>query len=109
MADKELKKLSRAEILELLLTQTRRVEELEAKLQKQEEEFQKEKAILEERVASREIAIAEAGSIADASLILNGVFEAVQKAADQYLDNIKRMEAEATKRCQDGMDSKENL
>ena len=31
----------------------------------------------------------EAGSIAEASLKLNKVFEAAQQAADQYLENIR--------------------
>jgi hypothetical protein len=43
----------------------------------------------------REIAIESAGSIAEAALKLNGVFEAAQKAADQYLENV-RMQTEAS-------------
>lgn len=37
----------------------------------------------------REIELEEAGSIAEAALKLNGVFEMAQKAADQYLYNIR--------------------
>lgn len=107
MTDKELKKLSRVELLELLLAQTKKVEELEAKILKKEEEFQKQKEALEKKIESREILIEKAGSIAEASLILNGVFEAAQKAADQYLENIKLMEEKALEHCKDTMNSEE--
>lgn len=39
----------------------------------------------------RSIYIQEAGSIAEASLIINKVMETAQQAADQYLDNIKAL------------------
>lgn len=80
MTDKELKKLSRYELLEMLLEQSKEVERLK-------EELEKANALLEER----QILIHNAGSIAEASLKLNGVFEAAQKAADQYLENIKQI------------------
>ena len=73
MTDKELKKLTRAELLEMLLIQSREKQHLE-------EELQEVKRKLEEK----EIRIAEA------ALKLSGVFEAAQKAADQYLENVKR-------------------
>ena len=91
MTDKELQKLTRAELLELLLKQTKRVEELEEKIQKNEEEFQEQKAIFEKKIENRQITVEKAGSIAEASLNLNEVFEVAQKAADQYLENIKDM------------------
>ncbi len=80
MTDKELKKLSRYELLEMLLEQSKEVQRLK-------EELKKANALLEER----QILIHNAGSIAEASLKLNGVFEAAQKAADQYLENIKQI------------------
>ena len=45
--------------------------------------------ILQAERTKREIELREAGSIAEAALRLNGVFEAAQKAADQYLYNIR--------------------
>ena len=77
MADKDLKKLNRAELLEILVKQGRELEECRA-----------EKARLEEELARREISIEKAGSIAEASLVLNGVFEAAQNACEQYVENI---------------------
>ena len=40
------------------------------------------------RLASREIRLRHAGSIAEAALRLNGIFESAQAAADLYLENI---------------------
>ena len=80
MTDKELKRLSRAELLELLLEQ---VEENEKLRQKNSE--------LEKQLEDRVIKISEAGSIAEAALKLNGVFEAAEAAAKQYLDSLKEL------------------
>ena len=89
MTDKELKRLSRAELLELLLMQTRESEHLKMQLEEAKREL-----------ADREIRIREAGNLADATLAINGVLESAQKAAQQYLDNIARMEQETKLRCQ---------
>jgi len=60
--------------------QTDRADQLERKL-----------AQLEKRLSDRNIAEMEAGSIAEAALKLNGVFEAAEAAAAQYLENIRRL------------------
>jgi len=80
LTEKELKKLNRKQLLELLLMQTDRADQLERKL-----------AQLEKRLSDRNIAEMEAGSIAEAALKLNGVFEAAEAAAAQYLENIRRL------------------
>ncbi|MBQ9388110.1 MAG: DNA repair protein [Clostridia bacterium] len=80
MKEKSLRQLSRKELLELLIEQSVRIEELE-----------KELAETYEALNNTEIKIRKAGSIAEASLQLNSVFEAAQKAADQYLSSIKKM------------------
>ncbi len=77
MEMKKLKKLSREDLIELLLEETKRNEELEAKLN--------------ERV----IKLEKAGSIAEAALSLNNVFEDAQKAADEYIAGIKNIYEEA--------------
>ncbi len=79
MTDKELKRLSRAELLQLLLDKTREAERLKAELE--ETKIQLE---------SREILLQDTGSIAEAALKLSGVFETAQQAADLYLENIRR-------------------
>ena len=88
MTEKELKKLSRAELLELLLMQTRESELLQMKLEASHQELD-----------NRELKIRKAGTLADASIALNGVLESAQNAAQQYLDNIALMEQENRERC----------
>lgn len=88
MQDKDLRKLSRAELLELLISQTRRVEELEAQLADALGQLEK-----------RQIAIDKAGTLAEASLMLNGVLEATEKAAAQYLENIERLSGQQQRVC----------
>ena len=80
MTAKELKKLRRSELLEMLLARTEEVERLQAEL-----------AEANRKLDDRTILIETSGSIAEASLKLNGVFEAAQAAAEQYLKNIERM------------------
>lgn len=83
MTDKELRKLSRIDLLELLLEKSRENEKLK-------EELEQVKA----KLADRKINIEKAGSIAEAALVLNGVFQAAQAAADQYLENLRRISGE---------------
>ena len=80
MTDKELKRLSRSELLEMLIAQASENEKLK-------QELADARAALQDRT----IAIDQAGSNAEASLQLSGVFEAAQAAAEQYLVNIQRM------------------
>ena len=80
MTDKELKRLSRSELLEMLIAQASENEKLKQELEDARTALQ-----------DRSIAIDNAGSIAEASLQLNGVFEAAQAAAEQYLVNIRRV------------------
>jgi hypothetical protein len=79
MADKELRKLQKIELLEILVDQRKRIDELE-----------KELAEVREQLESREINIRNSGSIAEASLKLTKVFYEAQKAADLYLENVRR-------------------
>ena len=74
MTDKELRKLSRAELIDILF-----------ELQTQNENLTAENRELAAQLESRQLQITEAGSIAEAALRLNGVFEAAQAAADQYV------------------------
>lgn len=87
MTDRELKKLNRAELLEILVMQGKTVEELKERL-----------AQAEHQLEEMDLKIQNAGSIAEASLQLSGVFEAAQRSADMYLDNIRRLNAESQQR-----------
>lgn len=82
MTDKELQKLNRKELLEMLIAQANEIERLQADLK-----------AAEAKVHDRNIEINNAGSIAEAALSLNGVFEAAQAAAEQYLLNIRNAES----------------
>ena len=74
MTNKELKKMNRRRLLQMLLEIERENETLRAR-----------NDFLEAQMKKRELAIAKSGSIAEAALKLNGIFEAAQRAADQYL------------------------
>ena len=89
MADKDLKRLSRTELLELLLQQTRERERLEQELEE-----------VRRQLADRQIRLDKAGDIAHAALEINGVMEAAQSAARQYLENMERLERQTRQRCE---------
>ncbi|MEE0060343.1 MAG: DNA repair protein [Acutalibacteraceae bacterium] len=84
MDDKKLKRLSRAELLELLFFQTKETERLQERVKE-----------LEAQLADKQLRIKEAGNLAQAVLEVNRVIEIAQAAADQYLENAARMEQEA--------------
>ena len=80
MTDRELKKLKREDLLELLIAQSKENEDLKSRLRETMEQLN-----------SRRIAVENAGSIAEAALQLNGIFTAAQDAAAQYLENIQQL------------------
>ncbi len=80
MTEKEMKKLSRTDLLRMLIDQGEEMKVLK-------EELEKAKA----EISEREIKMTEAGSIAEAALKINGVFEAAQAASQQYLENVKHL------------------
>ena len=89
MKKKELRRLNRAELLELLLAQTRETERLQEKLRE-----------AEEKLADRILKYNEAGDLAHAALAINGVMESAQLAARQYLESIEAMKAETKLTCE---------
>lgn len=80
MTKKELRKMNRRQLIELMLEQSRLIDSLEARLEK-----------AEAQLSERELIMQESGSIAEAAMRLNGVFQAAQDAADQYLASIRSM------------------
>lgn len=88
MTDKELKKLSRNDLLEMLLQQSTELQQTRRQLEEAQAALAKRKIILD-----------QAGSIADASLQLNGVFEAAQKACEQYMENIQTLSQRQEEVC----------
>ena len=90
MTDKELKRLSRSELLEMLIAQMKENEALQSRLE-----------LAEAQLNDRQIAMEKAGTLAEASLSLNGKFEAAEAAAQQYLENIERMSGQQETICRD--------
>lgn len=78
MTNKELRKLRRVELLELLVEQGDEMEQLRSQL-----------AEAQKALAQREILLEQAGSIAEAALALNKIFEAADQAARDYVDSVK--------------------
>ena len=76
MTEKELRKLNRYELLEMLLAQGKKLERLEREL-----------AEANERLAQRQQIVATSGTMAEAAMRLNRVFEAADSAVKEYLSN----------------------
>lgn len=77
MVEKELRKMNRAELIEIIYV-----------LKTREESLTERNHELEEQLKKREICLEKSGSIAEAALAVNHVFEAAQKAAEDYLLSI---------------------
>ena len=60
------------------------------KMQQQMLQMQQELEETKQKLEDRRLMEKEAGSIAEAALRINKVFEAAQQAADQYLENIRQ-------------------
>lgn len=74
MTEKELRKLSRYQLLDLLVIQTERADELQKKVDE-----------LENELTLHEFNMSQLGSLAEAYLKVSGVIEAAQESADMYL------------------------
>ena len=85
MTDQELRKLSRNDLLELLIDQAKEIDRLREELD-----------IANKKLNDRKIMIDNAGSLAEAALQLNGVFTAAQDACAQYMENIAEMYQQQT-------------
>lgn len=88
MTEKELKRLNRRELLEMLIMQSKKIDRLQAELDGAQQALSK-----------RELEISESGSIAEASIKVNNVFTDAQRAAEQYLENIHRLHADTEDEC----------
>ena len=84
MTDKEFKRLSRAQLIDIIY-------QLQLELDKVNEEKQE----LESKLADKRLRLQSAGNIADAALEINDCFRSAQNAAEQYLNEIKAIREEA--------------
>lgn len=89
MTERELRRLSRADLLELLLAQRRENEQLRCLLDQ-----------TQSQLTDRTIQINNAGSIAEASLQLSGIFDAAQDSCKYYIDNIRQLNERQNTICQ---------
>lgn len=78
MTQKELSNLRKNEMLKIMLEQQRQIESLQNQLAKARAQLD-----------DRRLRVEKAGSIAEASLALSNIFTDAQRAADQYLENIR--------------------
>ena len=92
MTAKELKKLRRADLLEMLLTVSKENTQLRAQV-----------AQLQKQLDERTLKIENAGTLAEAALQLSGIFEAAQAACEQYQENIRQrcdlLEEQTREKC----------
>ena len=100
MTEKELRKLNRYQLLELLVAQTERANMLEEKLE-----------AAQSKLDSQDIKMSVVGSIAEASLQLSGIFNTAQSAADLYLNAVRdrgnQMEFEAEQKAREIIEAAE--
>lgn len=88
MISKELRKLSRRELMDIIY-----------QMKKNEQKLQEEIISLQEALQDKRIRLAEAGSISEAAASITNVFSAAQKTADLYLHEISCMKEETEKEC----------
>ena len=79
MTDKQLRSLSKTQLFDLLHKQEVEIERLNAENVK---------------LSEQALGLEQAGSIAEASLLVSGILEAAQKAGDIYLDSIQKVETD---------------
>jgi cell division septum initiation protein DivIVA len=83
MTDKEFKRLSRAQLIDIIYQFQLQVD----KLTEQNQE-------LERDLADKRLRLRNAGNIADAALEINDCFRSAQNAAEQYLNEIQAIREE---------------
>ena len=83
MTDKEFKRLSRAQLIDIIY-----------QFQLQVDKLTEENRDLERELADKRLRLRNAGNIADAALEINNCFRSAQNAAEQYLNEIKAIREE---------------
>lgn len=89
MISKELKRLNRRELVDVIY-----------QLKKNEEQMQAQIAALETELQDRRIHLSVAGSIAEAATDITGIFSAAQSTADLYLREIASMKEDTERECE---------
>jgi cell division septum initiation protein DivIVA len=84
MTDKEFKRLTRAQLIDIIY-----------QLQLEIDKLNEQKQALEKELADKRLRLSNAGNIAEAALEINDCFRSAQNAAEQYLNEIKAIREEA--------------
>ena len=85
MKEKDLRRLKRVELLDMLIEQGRLVDAQAEEIKKLKEEREE----LNRKLEDRRISLEKAGSIAEASLGIAKVYLAAEDAAKIYLENLR--------------------
>ena len=88
MVSKELKKLSRRELVDIIY-----------QMKKNEQKLQNEIADLRQALEDKRFHLSTAGSIAEAACSITNVFSSAQAAADLYLQEIAAMKQDTEAEC----------
>lgn len=88
MTDKEFRKLKRSDLIAIIY-----------EYQKKQEELVKEIGELREQLESKNLKISKAGSIAEAVVGLDLLFETAQKTADDYIEQVRLANEEAEQKA----------
>ena len=83
MTDKEFKRLSRSQLIEIIY-----------QFQLQVDKLTEQNQALEQELADKRLRLQDAGNIAEAALEMNDCFRSAQNAAEQYLNEIKAIRDE---------------
>ena len=89
MINKDLKRLGRAELIEIIYQQKK----TEQMLRTQVEELQ-------QQLQDKRLKMEEAGSVAEAALAISDIFQSAQIAADRYLEEIRCRHEALDRECE---------
>ena len=89
MTDKEFKRLSRSQLIDIIY-----------QLQLKQDELTADNEKLENALADKRLRVNKAGNIAEAALEIHNVMQAAQDAAAHYLEEIRIMRNETEEKCQ---------
>ena len=89
MTDREFKRLSRSQLIDIIYQLLLKQEELKAENEK-----------LSKALSDKRLRVDKAGNIAEAALEIHNVMQSAQAAAAQYLEEIRIMREETEAECQ---------
>ena len=88
MTDREFKRLSRSQLIDIIY-----------QLQLKQEELIADNEKLSKALADKRLRVSEAGNIAEAALEIHNVMQTAQNAASHYLEEIRIMREETEEKC----------